>query len=139
MLTRVPEEFLNVFRVASKREVTFALVDKKAAERMRFKFNKIRARMRKENHPLLNEAERVMFQIRDNIMIATPTVGDYMDDIMEALQPHKELLKQAHLQEKESDDAWLAEEAIRMSELQDKVNARKQAKEVSIQDLLGKK
>jgi len=139
MLTRVPDEFLNVFRVASKREVVFTLVDKKAAERMRFKFNKIRARMRKENHPLINEAERVQFQIRDNTMIATPAIGDYMDDIVEALMPHQELLKQAQLQEAESDDKWLAEEAIRLTELQDKMHKRKAEGQVSVQELLRKK
>lgn len=139
MLTRVPEEFLNVFRVASEKEVTLTFETKKKAERARFKFHKIRVRMRKEEHPDLKSAELVTFQIRDNLLIAVPMV-DFMDEIATALEPHKELLEQAKLREKAEDEEWIASEAARLMEVQERQHKReKDEKQPSIQELLSRK
>lgn len=144
MLTRVPEEFLNVFRVASEKEVVFQLDSKKAAERMRFKFNKIRARMRKEDHPDLKSAERVSFLIRENVLVATPVVGDYMDEIAKALEPHKDVLKKIEQQEARDIASETASEAARLMEVQERADKmRKQSgrgqTQPSIEEILGRK
>lgn len=138
MLTRVPEEFLNVFRVASEKEVTLTFETKKKAERARFKFHKIRVRMRKEEHPDLKSAEMVSFQIRDNVLIAVPMI-DFMDEIAKGLEPHKELLEQAKLKDKAEDEAWVASEAARLMEVMEKTHKREKTTAPSVQELLSRK
>lgn len=139
MLTRVPEEFLNVFRVACEKEVTLTFESKKKAERARFKFHKIRVRMRKEEHPDLKSAEMVSFQVRDNLLIVVPDI-DFMDELALALEPHKELLEQAKLKEQAEDAAWVASEAVRLSESMNKMHKRESTTQApSVQELLSRK
>lgn len=82
-------ELIETFRVASQEKVSIPLRDRDAAHRLRFRFHNLRKHMRKEAHPLLAIAEKVQFQIEDQVdgtclLIASPQDNEFLDSLRAA-------------------------------------------------------
>lgn len=152
----IPEELLDTFRIASEQEVRITLPDGKAANTLRFRFHNARKRMRLDNHPLLEKAERVVFQLKDNVLTAGPYTQKFGTALEDALKPFRQTLDETKSLEfaqeadalaeeqaavdkekearKAEEDAWLAEEAARLEKVQKKALARKPQK--SLKEML---
>lgn len=152
--TIIPDELLDTFRIASERVVEIKLPDAKAASTLRFRFHHARKKMRIDEHPLLEKAERVVFQIKENILIAAPYTAKYGTALEDALAPFRQAIVEEKAQEqkqsaealasakavataekfgrKEEEDSWLRSEADRLGKLADK----RKTPEKSIKQLL---
>lgn len=155
--TIIPDELLDTFRIASERVVEIKLPDAKAASTLRFRFHHARKKMRIDEHPLLEKAERVVFQIKENVLIAAPYTAKYGTALEDALAPFRDAITEEKMQEekaliksivdakiglaaeklgrKEEEDSWLRGEAERLAK---KADTRKPETR-SIKQLLGGK
>lgn len=87
---QISDEMAHVFEAASERRLTLTCDTHDEAEAFRFKLHHVRKQMRRLGHPLLAKAERVVFKVEDNQLVASPSRdAKFRDVISQALNQEK--------------------------------------------------
>lgn len=95
--TNYAAELFDIFRKASRERFELVLSDANAAMSLRYRLNKLRVEMRKEQHFMLEVAESVSLIIekpRPNVLICTPADLSYLKTIRDTIgAPSNEALE----------------------------------------------
>lgn len=90
-------ELFEIFKRAARETYEITLPDKREAFSLRYRLNKLRSEMRKEQHYMLEIAEGVNFIIRkplENVLICQPADQGYLKAIRDAIgAPSEEAIK----------------------------------------------
>jgi hypothetical protein len=90
-------ELFEIFRKGAVERFEIELDDKSAAFALRYRLNKLRADMRKEQHYMLDVAEGVSFVIKkpnENVLVVMPADMNYLRNIRSAIgAPSAEAIK----------------------------------------------